>query len=66
MGDVILLLELRMVLQELQSRLHTGLSGGTAGVVERRLGSGLKSEELSVTSRCKILIKSLQTANFPG
>ena len=41
-----------MVLQELQSRLHTGFSGGTleVSVVERSPGSGLKSEELTVTS----------------
>ena len=52
MGDVILLLELRMVLQELQSRLHTGLSRGTPGVllVESWSNSGLKSVELTVTS----------------
>ena len=53
MGEVILLLELRMVLQELQSRLHTGLRGGPlyVSVVERSPGSRLKSEEeLTVTS----------------
>ena len=45
-------MELRIDLQELQSRLHTGLSGGTLelGVAESRPGSGLRSEELTVTS----------------
>ena len=52
MGDVIRLLEFRMVLQELQSRLQTGLSGSKEGVsvVERSEGPGLKSDELTVTS----------------
>ena len=45
MGDVILLLEFRMVLQELQSRLHTGLSGGTleVSVVEALERAGLET-----------------------
>ena len=57
-----------MVLQELQSRLQTGLSGSKEGVsvVERSEGPGLKSDELTVTSILNIKIKILQTANFPG